>query len=65
MGNSEEFENKVIADLAVLKASMKTLVGNGQPGRISKIEDRVFWLILTCIVLALGSGAPAVLAMLK
>lgn len=36
-----EFEERVLADLVELKALVKTLVGNGQPGRIRLIEDRL------------------------
>lgn len=36
-----DFEEKVLADLAVLKSEMKTLVGNGQPGRLTHLEQRV------------------------
>ena len=36
-----EFENLVLADLAVLKTEMKTLLGNGQPGRLVKMEEKV------------------------
>lgn len=42
MTNSmSEFEKLVLADLAVLKAEMKALLGNGQPGRLVKLEDKV------------------------
>ncbi len=36
-----EFENQVLADLAVLKEQMRALVGNGQPGRLRQLEQRV------------------------
>ena len=36
-----EFEAQVLADLAVLKAQVKDLVGNGQPGRIAQMEARL------------------------
>ena len=36
-----DFEAQVLADLSVLKSQMKEVVGNGQPGRISRLEDRV------------------------
>ena len=38
---SEKFEAQVLADLAVLKAQLRELIGNGQPGRIQRIEDRL------------------------
>ena len=37
-----DFEAQVLADLCVLKSQMKEVVGNGQPGRISRLENRVF-----------------------
>jgi hypothetical protein len=36
-----EFEAQVLADLAVLKHQMVTLVGDGNSGRIGSIEQRV------------------------
>ena len=36
-----EFEKTVLADLATLKTQMRNLIGNGQPGRIARIEARV------------------------
>ena len=36
-----EFEQQVLADLATLKAEMRALLGNGQPGRLRQIEQRV------------------------
>ena len=35
------FEEQVLSDLATLKSEMKTLVGNGQPGRMKQLEQRV------------------------
>lgn len=37
----EGFEAKVLADLSVLKSQMAALIGQGQPGRLSLIEDRL------------------------
>jgi hypothetical protein len=37
-----DFEAQVLADLCVLKSQMKEVVGNGQPGRLAQLEDRVF-----------------------
>ena len=37
-----DFEAQVLADLSVLKSQMRDVVGNGQPGRISRLENRVF-----------------------
>ena len=36
-----EFEGQVLADLRVLKSQMEQLMGIGQPGRITQIEERV------------------------
>jgi hypothetical protein len=36
-----EFEKQVLEDLAELKAHMRSLVGNGQPGRVQELEVRV------------------------
>lgn len=36
-----DFERQVLSDLTELKTQMKTLLGNGQPGRMQQLEDRV------------------------
>ena len=36
-----EFEAQTLADLAVIKAQMKELLGNGQPGRLAQMESRL------------------------
>ena len=36
-----EFEGQVLADLSVLKSRMDQLMGIGQPGRLTQIEERV------------------------
>ncbi len=36
-----EFEGKVLADLSVLKSQMHQLMGIGQPGRLTQLEERV------------------------
>jgi hypothetical protein len=36
-----EFEGQVLADLSVLKNQMKQLMGVGQPGRLTQLEERV------------------------
>lgn len=59
------FKQKVLTDLAVLKADMHKLVGNGQPGRMTKLEDRVWWITLAVVGLILGSGGPALMALIK
>lgn len=39
--NTEEFQSHVIDALARLDVKVTDLVGNGQPGRVSKLEDAV------------------------
>ena len=34
-------EQKVLEDLSQLKAQMRWLVGNGHPGKLKELEDRV------------------------
>jgi hypothetical protein len=36
-----EFEGQVLADLSVLKNQMEALLGIGQPGRLTQLEERV------------------------
>jgi hypothetical protein len=36
-----EFEGQVLADLSVLQSQMKQLIGIGQPGRLTQLEERV------------------------
>jgi len=36
-----EFEERVLSDLAELKANMRWIIGNGNPGKIQEIEQRV------------------------
>jgi hypothetical protein len=36
-----EFEGQVLADLSVLKNQMNQLMGVGQPGRLTRLEERV------------------------
>ncbi|MGI8770457.1 MAG: hypothetical protein ACR2JE_03370 [Acidobacteriaceae bacterium] len=36
-----EFEGQVLADLRVLKSQMDQLMGIGQPGRLTQLEERV------------------------
>ena len=36
-----EFEGQVLADLSVLKSQMEQLIGIGQPGRLTQLEERV------------------------
>jgi hypothetical protein len=36
-----DFESQVLADLSVLKSQMRALMGIGQPGRLTVLEERV------------------------
>jgi hypothetical protein len=36
-----EFQRTVLADLSELKANMRWLIGNGNPGRLQELEARV------------------------
>jgi hypothetical protein len=36
-----DFEGQVLADLSVLKNQMEQVLGNGQPGRLSRLEGRL------------------------
>ena len=36
-----EFEGQVLGDLRVLKSQMDQLMGIGQPGRLTQLEERV------------------------
>ena len=36
-----DFEQQVLADLAELKANMRWLIGNGAPGMIGELAERV------------------------
>ena len=36
-----EFEGQVLSDLSVLKSQMSSLIGAGQPGRLTQLEERV------------------------
>jgi len=36
-----DFESQCLADLSVLKSQMRGLIGIGQPGRLTVLEERV------------------------
>ena len=36
-----DFESQVLAQLSVLKMQIEQLLGNGQPGRLHELEQRV------------------------
>ena len=38
---ASDFERQVLADLAEIKTNMHWLLGNGQPGCIQELNDRV------------------------
>ena len=47
-----QFRMHVMESLGELKTDMKSLVGNGQPGRVSKLEskvDKLEWYAAVCI----------------
>jgi hypothetical protein len=56
--NDLPFEQRVIADLAELKTDMKSLVGNGQPGRVTKLEAKVTSIIIALVVIAVAVFGP-------
>ena len=39
--DQDEFQLKVVESLGRLEAKIETLTGNGQPGRVGKLEDQV------------------------
>ena len=39
--STSEFQQEVLEKLGRLEANMAMLVGNGQPGRVKLVEDRV------------------------
>lgn len=39
--NDIDFQRRVVESLARLETHMEDLVGNGQPGRVAKIEGRI------------------------
>jgi len=36
-----EFESHVLSDLAELKTHMRSIIGNGNPGRLQRLESQV------------------------
>lgn len=62
------FEEQVLSDLAALKSEMKALLGNGQPGRLRQLEERVekheslvqratgVWAVVAVMLTALHMG---------
>lgn len=41
MPNDQEFRDEVLIGLTELRAGMKSLIGNGQPGRVQTLEEKV------------------------
>lgn len=63
---NDNFEQHVIDALARLETNMESLVGNGQPGRVSKLETKVSYIIVIGIAAAiLLFGPQAVMALLS
>ena len=58
------FERHVVTELAELKTDMKSLVGNGQPGRVGKLESRMLKLIIAVAVLLIWVFGPTVISAL-
>lgn len=56
-----DFEQQVLADLAELKANMRWLIGNGSPGVIKELSDRV---AAHNVVIQRARGVGAVIAVL-
>jgi hypothetical protein len=44
MISEETFQRQVLFKLGTIEAKLETLVGNGQPGRVKLVEDRVIAL---------------------
>ncbi len=56
-----DFEQQVLADLSELKANMRWLIGNGSPGAIKELSDRV---AAHEVVIQRARGVGAVIAVL-
>lgn len=64
MNEPLSFEQHVVDSLARLETSMDTLTGSA--GRVTKLEDKVFKVIIAVVVLAvLVLGPAAVMAALR
>jgi hypothetical protein len=66
MDNDNAFKQRVVDSLARLETHMENLVGNGQPGRVTKIEDDVESLqkarwYLAGAVVGISTAASAVI----
>jgi len=61
LGSLTPFETHTVRELAELKTDMKALVGNGQPGRVTVLEKRLFKLIIAVAVIAALAFGPTIL----
>lgn len=59
-----QYEN-IITTLSELKTDMKSIVGNGRPGRLDTLEAKVFWIIVYGVAVAVLVLGPAAFALLK
>ena len=64
LSNLTPFESHTVEVLAELKTDMKSLVGNGQPGRVTKLEDKVFKLMIAVAVIAALALGPSLIGWL-
>ena len=39
--NAEEFQIHMVTEMAIMKTHILSLVGNGQPGKITRIENAI------------------------
>lgn len=61
----EDFKQHIIAALARLETSMHDIVGNGQPGRLQKLEANVTYIFIALGILGALVLGPSALALLK
>lgn len=58
----QPFERHVYEALAELRTDMKSLVGNGQPGRVGKLESRMLKITIAVVILLLAVFGPSVIS---
>lgn len=61
LGNLSPFEAHAVKELAELKTDMKSLVGNGQPGRVAVLEKRMLKLVIAIVAIAGYVFGPKIL----
>lgn len=61
----QDFEQHVVDSLARLETNMTSLIGNGKPGRIDRIEAWLWRLGLAVAALAALAFGPQAIALLK